>query len=242
MDKNKEVKKILIFIFSFMGLFLLSKFALITPANRILDSQISRKELSLNFGNIGFTHSSDTASLYWGATSNENFQDIFYRLSYLIENKVKITDVTINLHKDLFAQKKFDGVHLDRVIPYYPLPVLLERVVKTGFSYELTINFLKYKLGIPFRSSREISLILNNLRQRDFKYPYFSRKIRHYDHDDYISNMHYLWLIIEMLIKENVRVTIDTRQSDFDNFPQELKIEDLIAKIQKVHQGEVTIN
>ena len=96
--------------------------------------------------------SSDFGRSVRDIVNTENFQDIFYRLSYLVKNKVKITNVTINLHKDLFAQKKFDGVHLDRIIPYYPLQVLLKRIAKTGFSYEICIP-------VVFFISLRISLI-----------------------------------------------------------------------------------
>lgn len=241
MEYQKEIRRVLIFFMSFIGLFLLSKFALINPGIEILDRELQKNELVLKYGDVGFTQSSDTNSLYWGSVSNENFQDIYHRLNYLINKKVRIKSVKIDLHQGLFAQKKFDGDHLARIIPYYPVDDLLERVLKTGLSYELVINFFKYKLGVPFRSTREINLLLNNFFSKDFNYPYFSRKVKQTLSNDNLGTTHFLWLSLEMLSREGIKIDLIADHSEIQNFPGELKINELLEKIRKIYKNEVYI-
>ena len=240
MRLNTELRKMLIFLISFLGLFLISRFAIISPGIDSIPINKSEKPLSLNYGQLGIVNGENFDELFWSSASNENFQDIYNRLLYLMRKKARIKDVTIYLHPELFAQKVFDGNDLNRLIPYYSTKSLLDRVIRSGISYELVINFLKYKVGVPFRSSREIGLIVNNQFWGKGTIPYFSRRIKVQSKGlNYIENTHFFWQTIDMITRANIALKIAHRKSK--PFPKELKIDELIGKVQKIYKNRVKI-
>jgi len=235
-----EVRKVIIFFSSFIGLFVISKFVLIDTGVNSLIRNNGNRPLELRFGRTGLLLDQDDDSLFWGSVDNENFQDVYYRLSYLIEKKSNIKNVTIQVTPDLFAQKKFGGKGLERVIPYYPISKVFSRVFETGFSYELLINFLKYKLGIPFRSSREISLLLKGRLSTQERLPYFSRKVTHSENPtEYLTNIHYFWVSIEMIIENKIPLTLSLDTSS--KFPQEISINKLFEKSKKLFKDKIRL-
>jgi hypothetical protein len=238
---NHEIRKISIFFFSFIGLFIVTKYIIIDPGLKNIPTYHSSDDLKLEYGRVGLLLEQNEFSLFWGSTDNENLQDIFYRLSYLIDKKSKIVGVDILLRPEIFAQKKFSGPHLSRVIPYYPLNEIVKRVFKNGISYEFIINFFKYKVGVPFRSSREIGMIIKNKVQQKNKFPYFGRKVSHISNpNSHIGNVHYLWLIIEKLINNEIPIKLSTR-SNF-TFPAEVDISKILLKIKRIYKDKVIIN
>ena len=244
MPLKKELKKFFLFLFSFLGLFLLSKIFIIEPAISTIPVDNGNTEMKIRYGQEGLIMDSSDVSLFWGSVANENFQDIFYRLQFLTNKKSSLNEVEINLHPGLFAHKKFDGAQLDRIIPYYPFFVTLDRVFDTGVTYELFINFSKYYMGVPFRSSREIGLILNNYFQSKNQLPYFSKKVYHFrsGKDNYLANTHYFWLITEMLVDNEVILKYKIDREKIVEFPEQIKIRELLDKVKKIYKDKIDID
>lgn len=241
MSRNNEFRKILIFSSSFIGLFLLSKFVLIGPANLSIPINKKGESLNLHYGNTGIVTGDDLPSLYWGSSDKENFQDIFQRVNHLFSRQASIKQVKVSLHPGLFAQQKFDGKSLDRVIPYYSSTAIFDRVFQTGLSYELVLNFLKYKVGVPFRLTREMNILISNRLMDKEKLPYFSKKVSVTNKPvDYISNTQYLWLFLDRLVKSGVSVEIEIYNNSV--FPSEIKIMDLVNKIEVIYKDKIKIN
>ena len=238
---NHEIRKISIFFFSFIGLFIVTKYIIIDPGLKNIPTYHASDDLMLEYGREGLLLEQNEFSLFWGSTDNENLQDIFYRLSYLIDNKAKIVGVDILLRPEIFSQKKFSGRHLNRVIPYYPVHKILDRVLKNGISYEFIINFFKYKVGIPFRSSRELGMIIKNKVQHKNIFPYFGRKVSHIPNSNgHIGNVHYLWLIIEKLINNEIPVKLSRRNIFI--YPSEVDMNKILLKIKRIYKDKVIIS
>ena len=209
MTGNKEIRKLSIVVLSFVGLFFITKFSVIDPGTKNIPASFNGSSLNLSYGQRGVLKNNDVASLFWGSVDNENFQDIFYRLKFLVDLQVDMSKVTFYLHSNLFAQRRFNGLSLERVIPYYPNSAIVKRVFETGLSYEFIINFLKYKIGVPFRSTREISVLINNHFKGKERFPYFVKKVGHTDDViDYVGNSHFFLHSIEMLVKKGIPVEL----------------------------------
>ena len=240
MDLKKELRKLIFFFLSFIGLFGLSKFLIINPGLKSIPVNLGQN-FDLSFGEIGKINNNNPISVFWGSTSNENFQDIYYRLNYLLTEKAPIKSIKIKIHQGLFAQKKFDGKDLNRVLPYYPVVDILERIGETGISYELVINFSKYLLGIPFRSTRELGLLSKNVIQEKSIFPYFSKNISIIDGDvsNFTRNSYFFWLIAELAVRENIKYIIEIGNFNKNKFPEEIGIQEQLQKLKKIYKDKV---
>ena len=159
-------------------------------------------------------------------------------MKYLVENNVSLKNVSIHLNSELFAQKVFDGTSLDRVIPYYPSTEIFDRVLETGVSYELIINFLKYKLGVPFRLTREMSLLIDSKIGKTPSLPYFSPKVfNNKKAVNYQFNIQYFWMTLELIVQNKIPLTVILAKSN--SFPNEINVNDLLVKADKLFQGKI---